>query len=66
MNESILLLIRQVYASAEQYGRRQLHAWGLSPAQAFVLDTCFPGKGPAAPLSCERCWASPNPPFPSF
>ena len=39
MNESILLLIRQVYASAEQYGRRQLHAWGLSPAQAFVLDS---------------------------
>ena len=45
MNESILLLIRQVYASAEQYGRRQLHAWGLSPAQAFVLDSLLSREG---------------------
>lgn len=45
MNESILLLIRQVYASAEQYGRRQLRAWGLSPAQAFVLDSLLSREG---------------------
>lgn len=45
MNRNIVLLLKQLNLSLEQYGRAQMKQLDLSPSQSFALDFLFDHEG---------------------